>query len=115
MTDALNELRKICLTLPDATEGTAWRHPIWRVGKAMFAGYEEVHGKWCVNVKLEEPHADILLDDPRVVASQYLGGKRWVSLEAATIDDWDEITDMVLESYGMSAAKLSLAKLDALS
>jgi predicted DNA-binding protein (MmcQ/YjbR family) len=68
-----------------------------------------------VNVKLEEPHADILLDDPRVVASQYLGGKRWVSLEAATIDDWDEITDMVIESYRLSAPKLSLAKLDALS
>jgi predicted DNA-binding protein (MmcQ/YjbR family) len=114
VTDPLGKLREICLALPDATEGTAWGHPVWRAGKAMFAGYEELHGNWCVNVKLEEPHADLLLDDPRIVSSQYLGGKRWMSLEAATIEDWDEIADMVLESYRMSAPKKSLAKLDAL-
>jgi predicted DNA-binding protein (MmcQ/YjbR family) len=110
--NALDELRKICLALPDAAEGVAWAHPVWRVGKAMFAGYEEVRGKWCVNVKLEVLHADLLRDDPRIVATQYLGGKRWVSLEAVAIDDWDEIADMVLESYRVSAPKRSLARLD---
>jgi predicted DNA-binding protein (MmcQ/YjbR family) len=113
LTDALDELRKICLALPDMTEGIAWGHPVWRVGWAMFCGYEEVRGKWCVNVKLEEPHADLLRDDPRIVASQYLGGKRWVSLEVVAIDDWEEIADMVLESYRMSAPKRSLARLEA--
>ena len=80
----------------------------------MFAGYEEVRGKWCVNVKLEEPHADLLRRRSAHRASQYLGGKRWVSLEAVAIDDWDEIAEMVLESYRMSAPKRSLARLDAL-
>ncbi len=60
MTDALDRLREICLALPDATEGIAWKHPVWRASKSMFAGYEEVRGKWCVNVKLEEPHCDLL-------------------------------------------------------
>jgi hypothetical protein len=46
--------------------------------------------------------------------SQYLVGKRWVSLEAAMIKHWDEIAGMVLESYRMSAPKKSLTKLDAL-
>jgi predicted DNA-binding protein (MmcQ/YjbR family) len=73
-----------------------------------------VRGKWCVNVKLDEAHADLLRNDPRIVASQYLGGKRWMSLEAAMIKHWDEIADMVLESYRMSAPKKSLTKLDAL-
>jgi predicted DNA-binding protein (MmcQ/YjbR family) len=74
MADALEKLREICLALPDVTEGEAWRHPVWRAGKAVFCGYEEVRDKWCVNVKLEEPHADLMRDDPRAVASQYLGG-----------------------------------------
>ncbi len=72
-----------------------------------------MRGKWCVNVKLEEPHCDLLRDDPRVVAMTYNAGKRWVSLAAAAIDDWAEIADMVLESYRMSAPKRLLAKLDA--
>jgi predicted DNA-binding protein (MmcQ/YjbR family) len=74
----------------------AWGHPVFRAGKAMFCGYEEVRGKWCVNVKLEEPHADLLRDDPRVVASQYLGGERWIWLEAASIEDWGEIADLIV-------------------
>ena len=90
MTDALDELRKICLALPDVAEGIAWAHPVWRVGRAMFCGYEEVRGKWCVNVKLEEPHADLMRDDPRIVAKTWLTGKLWVSLEAAKITDCSE-------------------------
>ncbi len=38
MTDALDKLREICPALPDGTEGIAWKHPVWRVGKSMFAG-----------------------------------------------------------------------------
>ena len=107
----LAKLRKICLALPDATEGEAWGHPAWRAGKSMFAGWERVKLKWCVNVKLEEPHVDLLRDDQRVVAVTRLASKTWVSLEAAKIKDWGEIEDMVLEGYRMSAPKKSLAKL----
>jgi predicted DNA-binding protein (MmcQ/YjbR family) len=76
MTDALDEIRKLCLALPDVTEGTPWGHPVFRVGQAMFCGYEEVRGKRCLNVKLEDPHADLLRHDPRIIASRYLGRKR---------------------------------------
>jgi predicted DNA-binding protein (MmcQ/YjbR family) len=112
--DPIQKLREICLALPDAVEGTAWGHPVWRAGKPIFAGWEQVKGKWCVNVKLEEPHADLMRDDPRIVSKTYLAGKLWVSLEAAKVTDWAEIADMVLEGYRMSAPKKSLAKLDAL-
>lgn len=110
--DPLQRLREICLALPDAVEGAAWGHPVWRVGKPIFAGWEQVKGKWCVNVKLEEPHADLLRDDPMVVSTSALPGKFWVSLEAAKITDWSEIEDMVLEGYRLSAPKRSLAKLE---
>ncbi|HEY8767283.1 MAG TPA: hypothetical protein VIP09_08490 [Dehalococcoidia bacterium] len=84
----------------------------------MFAGYEEVRGKWCVNVKLEEPHADLLLDGPRVVSSQYLGGKRWVSLEAASIEDWGgirrygarKLPDVRSEAVAGEAGRLALGQ-----
>jgi hypothetical protein len=68
-----------------------------------------------VNVKLEEPHADLLRGDPRVVQMPILAGKFWVCLDASMIEEWDEIEDMVLEGYRLSAPKKSLAKLDAWS
>ncbi|MEO8456443.1 MAG: MmcQ/YjbR family DNA-binding protein [Chloroflexota bacterium] len=108
--DPLGKLREICLALPDVVEGEAWGHPVWRVGKSLFAGYG-LQGRWCVNVKLEEPHADLLRNDPRLVSTTLWGRNRWVSLEAAKIEEWAEIADMVLEGYRMSAGKRSLAKL----
>jgi hypothetical protein len=35
-------------------------------------------------------------------------------VEAASIEDWGEIADLIVESYRLSAPKRSLAKLDAL-
>jgi predicted DNA-binding protein (MmcQ/YjbR family) len=114
MTDPYEKLREICLALPGAVEGTAWGHSVWHAGKPIFAGWEQIKGKWCVNVKLEEPHADLLWDDRRIESKMWLAGKLWVSLEAAKITDWGEIADMVLEGHRLSAPKKSLAKLDAL-
>ena len=42
VTDSLAKLRKICLALPDAVEGEAWGHPVWRAGKPMFAGWSRM-------------------------------------------------------------------------
>jgi hypothetical protein len=110
--DPLEKLRAICLGLLDVVEGVAWGHPVWCAGKPIFAGWEQLSGVWCVNVKLEEPHADLLRGDPRVVKIGVFGGKHWVSLDAEKIEDWREIEDMVLEGYRLSAPKKSLAKLD---
>ena len=110
--NVLIKLREICLALPDTTEGVAWKHPVFRVREKMFCGYEELDGKMTVGFKLEVPHADLLADNPGVVRSQYFGKHaKWVSIDAASIDDWDDITNMIAESYLLSAPKRTLAKL----
>jgi len=111
--DTLARLRQICLTLPDTKETVAWRHPAFRVGEKMFCGYEALDGKMTVGFKLEAAHAELLAQDPRVVRSQNFGQHKWVSIDAADIDDWAGIADMIMESYRLSASKRTLAKLDA--
>ena len=105
------KLREICLALPDTKEGIAWKHPVFRVREKMFCGYEELDGKMTVGLKLEVPHADLLAQDPRVVRSQYFGKHaKWVSIDAASIDDWDDIANLIMESYLLSAPKQTLGK-----
>jgi predicted DNA-binding protein (MmcQ/YjbR family) len=80
----------------------------------MFCGYEELDGKMTVGFKLEVPHADLLAENPSVLRSQYFGKHaKWVSIDAASIDDWDDISNMIAESYLLSAPKRTLAKLSA--
>jgi predicted DNA-binding protein (MmcQ/YjbR family) len=110
--DTLDRLREICLMLPDTREGTAWRHPVFRVGNKLFCGYEELDGKWTVGFKAEAEHAEQLRDDTRGVACQNFGKHKWVSIDAGRIDDWEGIAGLILESYRLSAPKRSLAKLD---
>lgn len=111
---ALIKLRDICLALPDVEEGIAWKHPVFRVGKKMFCGYEELDGKPTVGVKLEAPHADSVAEELRVVRIQNFGKHtKWASIDVASIDDWDDIANMILESYRLIAPKRTLAKLNA--
>jgi predicted DNA-binding protein (MmcQ/YjbR family) len=44
-------------------------------------------------------------------AAPYVGRHGWVSMDVATVDEWDEVKAMILESYRLIAPKRSLAKL----
>ena len=109
--DALAKLREICLALPDVEEAVSWGHPSFKVAGKMFAGYEEVKGRWTVGVKLEAEHAELLEGDPLVVSTAALGKHRWVAIYAERIDDWDGVSDLIMDAYRLSAPKRTLAKL----
>jgi hypothetical protein len=40
-TQALKQIRTICLALPEAAKVEAWGHPTFRAGKKMFAAFGE--------------------------------------------------------------------------
>ena len=90
-----------------------WGKPHFRVGEKIFAGYGEENGKRVVGFKLEMAHATIAVQVPGFSRAPYVGHKGWVSLETDSVKDWDEVREMILESYKLIAPKKSLAKLDA--
>ncbi len=110
---ALAKIRKICLSLPDTKETMTWGKPHFRVGEKIFAGYGEEDGKRVVGFKLEMAHANLAVQVPGFSRAPYVGHKGWVSLETDSVKDWDEVREMILESYRLIAPKKSLAKLDA--
>ncbi len=109
----LEQLRAICLALPDTKETLTWGQPHFRVGDKIFTGYSVEQGRPTIAFKLEMDHADLRVQDPRFWRAPYVGHKGWVSLDARAILDRDELASLLHESYRLVASKKSLAKLDA--
>ena len=108
----LDKLRKICLALPDTKETITWGEPHFRVGDKIFCGYGDEKGKLAIGFKLEMDHAEAIVEDPRFWRAPYVGRYGWVSMDAESIKDWQDVRELILESYGLIAPKKSLAKLD---
>jgi predicted DNA-binding protein (MmcQ/YjbR family) len=107
----LAKVRAICLALPDTKETPTWGQPHFRVGEKIFAGCGEEKGRVSIGFKLEMKHAREIVKDPRFSPAPYVGHKGWVSMNGRTVSDWDELRDLILESYELIAPKRSLAKL----
>jgi predicted DNA-binding protein (MmcQ/YjbR family) len=107
----LARVRAICLSLPDTKETPTWGQPHFRVGEKIFAGCGEEKGRVSIGFKLEMNHARAIVKDPRFTPAPYVGHKGWVSLDGARVTDWDELRELILESYELIAPKKSLAKL----
>ena len=109
----LASMRKICLALPETSEGLQFGQPVWRAGKKVFAQaycYEE---RWRVAFWVGV-HAQLLMtDDPRYTIPPYMGHNGWISLDVAKKHSERELQPLALESYRHFALKKMLAQLPA--
>lgn len=110
---ALERMRAICLSLPETKETLTWGKPHFRVGEKIFAGFGDENGKPVIGFKLTMPHAHAIIDDPRFWPAPYVGHRGWVSMDTTGVDDWDQVRELVLESYRLIAPKRTLKLLDA--
>lgn len=107
----LASLRKICLALPEASEGSQFGHPVWRAGKKVFA-HASCHGaRWRVLFWVGV-HAQLLYtDDPRYSIPPYMGHNGWIALDVSKSHSERELRPLVLESYRHFASKRMLARI----
>jgi predicted DNA-binding protein (MmcQ/YjbR family) len=101
----LIEMRRICLSLPEATETLTWGQPHFRVRGKIFAGIGDHAGISNIGFKLEREHADAVIQDPRFYRAPYVGAHGWVSMRIEGIRDWGEVRSLLLESYRLIAPK----------
>src|SRR5512147_1805325 len=115
--DPLSRLRKVCLALPEATEKVAWGEPTFRVRDKIFAMFTDNHhgdgrvALWC---KAPPGVQEVVVgaDPRRFYVPPYVGHKGWIGVRLDVTVDWDEVADLVKDSYLMTAPKRLAALFD---
>ena len=113
----LDRLRAICLAFPEATEGGGVGDPSWKVRDKIFAmqhGFADRPSLWCK----AQPglQAGLIRSNPtRFFRPPYVGGHGWIGIRLDVPLDWDEVADLIDESYRMTAPKRLVARLPGVS
>lgn len=107
--DVLEQLRAICLALPEAFEDGdgSVGSPSFKVRNKIFAmqhGFAERPSLWC---KAQPGVQDILVNanPARFFVPPYVGHHGWIGLWLDGEMDWDEVADLVDESYRLTAPR----------
>jgi predicted DNA-binding protein (MmcQ/YjbR family) len=108
---------EICLALPEASRRDHSSHSAFLVRKKIFAYYlDNHHGDGIVAVACKAPPGEnaelAALDPERFYIPAYIGPRGWVALRLDTPKvDWDEVADLVADSYRLIAPKRLVAML----
>ena len=111
----LKRLRTICLRLPEAVEAGGVGNPSFKVRDKIFAMQHGHEGRPSCWVKAAAGMQELLTghDSERFFRPPYVGQHGWVGVRLDGKVDWDELADLVEESYRLTAPKRLTAQLDA--
>ena len=112
--DPIDRLREICLALPEATERETWGEATFRVREKIFAMAGTGQGRRAISCKARPGLQGALVGaaPDRFFVPPYVGPKGWIGIYLGDETDWDELADLVEESYRMTAPKRVAALLD---
>lgn len=115
----LARVRALCLALPETGEKESHGRPTFFAGRRVFAQYG-IAGDDDRRLLVHPDEADrrALLDDPRCSVPPYLGPAGWLGLDLAARPDappvdWDEVAELVEDSYRRVALVRMVRSLDA--
>ncbi len=114
--ELLERLRAICLVLPQATERPG-HHVAFQVQEKTFVWFTDNHhndGRIAVTFKAPPGAQDVLVgaDPDRFFVPPYVGARGWVGLRLDPGPvDWDEVADLLTDSYRLIAPKRLAASL----
>jgi predicted DNA-binding protein (MmcQ/YjbR family) len=114
MTEATARVREICLSLPDAAEKPFGGHtaPSFRIRDKLFVMTSE-DGRYMTFKAGPGVQEALVAEDPeRFFVPAYVGGKGWVGARLDVEQDWDEIAELIVDSYRMIAPKRLVKLLD---
>ncbi|RBM10274.1 phosphoribosylglycinamide formyltransferase [Prauserella sp. PE36] len=117
MTDPLERLRAICLSLPETTERLSHGEPTWFVrDRKTFVTYADHHHDdrvafWCA-AQPGTQEALVAQDPGRFFRPPYVGHRGWLGVWLDVTVDWAEIAEIVTDAYRQVAPKGLVAQLD---
>ena len=103
----IERLRAIALALPEAQEKPFGDQtaPTFRVRDKMFVYVFDDERSLMMKAPAGEQEALVAHDPDRFFRPPYLGGKGWIGVTLRDDLDWEEVAEMVEESYRMIAPK----------
>lgn len=117
MSDPLEQLRALCLALPETSERLSHGEPTWFVrAKKTFVTYANHHhddrlGFWCA----APPGVQEALvggEPERFFRPPYVGHRGWLGVYLDVPVDWTEVGEIVRDAYRCIAPKTLVAQLD---
>ena len=109
-----DQLRAICLALPEASEKEAWGDPTWRIRDKIFAMEKRGDGRISVWCKAPPGSQEILVESAPALyfVPPYVGHKGWVGMRLDAKPDWDEAAMLIKRSYSLIAPKPLARQID---
>jgi len=105
----VDSIRAYCLSFPQATEKLQSGDALcFKSGGKMFAvlGLDRVR----LSLKCTPDSFAELIEHEDIIPSPYLGRYKWVMLERLDAVGWNELQDLIRQSYEMVAAKATKKK-----
>src|SRR5215471_15001792 len=103
----IDQLRKLCLSFPGATEQVQWEdHLLFKVGGKMFAITSLEPAPVWLSLKASPENFAEFTERPGVIPAPYLARAKWIAVETPEALPLHELTQLISESYELVLAKL---------
>jgi predicted DNA-binding protein (MmcQ/YjbR family) len=101
---SVDSIRAYCLSFPQATENLQWGDDLcFKIGGKIFAIVSLDNPRVCFKCT-PEIFAE-LIEREDIHPAPYVGRYKWVMLDRLDAVRWDELRDLIRQSYEMVAAK----------
>jgi predicted DNA-binding protein (MmcQ/YjbR family) len=108
----LEQLRKICLGLPEVAEASSFGSPVFKAGKKSFCQFSTWNGIPAAFFWVGVDRQGAFTMDKRFDIPPYMGHNGWIRLRLDKKFNTKEIESLALESYRHFALKRMLTALD---
>jgi hypothetical protein len=111
------QVRALCLALPEAEERPFGGHtaPAFRVRDKLFVMTSEDGTSMTMKAPRGAQQILVASDPERFFVPKYVGSKGWVGIRLGPgpPPDWEEMAEIIFESYAMTAPKRLVAQWEA--
>jgi predicted DNA-binding protein (MmcQ/YjbR family) len=112
----IDQLRKICLGFPGATEQIQWEdNLLFKVVGKMFAMTPLEPSRLWLCLKADPEEFAELTERPGIIPAPYLARAKWIAIETADAVSPAEAVALLKKSYELVVAKLPKAKRERLA
>jgi predicted DNA-binding protein (MmcQ/YjbR family) len=118
----LARVRALAATFPGADEKVSHGRPAFFTKKvfAYYGGSLKVDGEWVQHpqslvVQPDPGDRPALVQESHVYVPAYLGPSGWIGFDLDESGDWDEVTELLVDSFRLTAPRRLVRELDELA